>query len=69
MAWVRMQQNLKLDHSLHMVVEWVVQDHMEGLQDSVLHQLKKEEKMIGLIIRHNIIRVLVMTHTLKRQKS
>ena len=65
MVWVRMLQNLKLDHYLHMVV----QDHMVGLQASVLHQLKKEEKMIGLIIKHNIILVQAMTHTLKRQKS
>lgn len=69
MVWVRMLQNLKLDHYLHAVVEWVAQDHMVGLQASALHQLKKEEEMIGLIIRHNIILVQVMTHMLKRQKS
>ena len=71
MVWVRMPQILKLDHYLHMVVELVVsavQDHMVELKVSALHQQKKEEEMIGLIIKHNILMVQAMTHTLKRQK-
>ena len=71
MVWVRMPQILKLDHYLHMVVELVVSavpDHMVELQVLALNRLKKEEEMIGLIIKHNIPIVQAMIHTLKRQK-